>query len=94
MALIVEIKVIPLAGKNSWKLESGRLKCHLKSAPERGKANDELITLIAKAVAIPANKVTIISGATVRLKRIKIDADLSFDRLLAALGIERQIKLF
>ena len=94
MALIIEVKVVPQSGKNGWKLESGRLKCYLKSAPERGKANSELIDLIAKALNIPKYHVTIISGATIRLKCIKIEAPVSFDRLVDALGIQQQIGLF
>lgn len=94
MAFIIEVKVVPSSGCNRWKLEGeDRLKCYLKSAPERGKANQELIDLFAKALKIPASACTIISGATSRLKRVRIDANISCNELLAALGIERQMRL-
>ncbi len=94
MALIVEIKVVPSAGKNQWKLEGNRLKCYLKSPPEKGKANKELIALLSKRLKLPAASIAIISGATARIKRIKIDAELTFDRLIKMLDIEQQMKLF
>lgn len=95
MALIIEVKVIPSSGRVMWKLEEGdRLKCYLKSPPEKGKANRELISLVTKALKLPASACTIISGATSRLKRVRIDTQQSFGELLAALKIERQMRLF
>jgi uncharacterized protein (TIGR00251 family) len=94
MALIIDIKVVPSAKKNQWKLEQGRLKCYLKSPPEKGKANNELIMLLAEILKIRPSAIIILSGATSRLKRIKIDADVSFARLLELLGLEQQKSLF
>lgn len=95
MALIIEVKVVPSSGRVLWKLEKdGRLKCYLKSPPERGKANKELTELIAKALKLPVSAVTILMGATSRIKKLRIETEYSFDALLTALGIERQISLF
>lgn len=95
MALIVELKVIPSSGKSMCRLDSSdRLKCHLKSPPEKGKANAELVALIAKALKIPCNHVVVVSGHTSRSKRVKIEGDVSHEQLLRALGIERQMGLF
>ncbi len=78
-----------------WKLEADdRLKCYLKSPPEKGKANRELLGLLAKALKLPVSACTILSGATSRLKRVRIDTQLSFNELLGLLGIERQMRLF
>ena len=95
MAFMVEVKVTPSSGRNAWRLEaSGQLKCFLKSAPEKGLANQELLKLIAKALGITQAKVVLVKGATNRTKLIKIDCELTFDQLLAALGIERQQTMF
>lgn len=94
MALVIEIKVVPSAGRNQWKLEQGRLKCYLKSPPEKGKANNELIILLAKSLNIPTAAISILSGAAARLKRVKIDAALSWQAVIQALGIEQQMPLF
>lgn len=95
MALIVEIKVIPSSGRSKWILDkSGVLKGYLKSPPERGLANEELIKNIAKALKLTQKEVTIISGLTMRNKRLKIDANITYDQLLGALGIDWQMKAF
>jgi uncharacterized protein (TIGR00251 family) len=94
MALIIEVKVVPSAGKNGWILDkAGKLKGYLKSPPERGLANQELIDLLAKALKIPKQKVILVSGATSRIKRIKIEHELTIEQLYGALGIERQIPI-
>lgn len=94
MALLIEVKVIPSSGRQAWKLEHGRLKCYLKSPPEKGKANNELLLLIATILRLPSSKISLVSGATSRNKKIKIDAAMTFDTLLKALGIEKQGSLF
>ncbi len=100
MPFIFEVKVVPSSGQNKWILDkNGALKCYLKSAPEKGKANKELIQLISKALKIPQSDVVIVSGATDRRKKISITLDLTFDQLLEKVGIMRdevkqQISMF
>ena len=95
MALVFDVKVVPSSGRVAWKLDkSGILKCYLKSPPERGLANKELIKLLSKALSVPQADVTIASGATSRKKRLRVGLDMTFEQLLNALGIERQIDLF
>jgi uncharacterized protein YggU (UPF0235/DUF167 family) len=94
-ATIVDIKVVPSSGKQGFKLDkSGMIVCYLKSAPERGAANAELIRIIAHACNIPQQDVTIIGGMTSRKKRIKIAQEKSTAELLALLGIDTQLALF
>ncbi len=94
MALVIEIKVVPSAGRVAWKLEGERLKCYLKSPPEKGKANQEFIALLSKSLKLSASAITIISGATSRLKRVRIDAELSFETVCKLVGVECQMSLF
>jgi len=47
-------------------------KIRLKSAPEKGKANTELIKFLAKEFSVPKENIEIISGKTERIKLIKI----------------------
>jgi len=100
MPFIFEVKVVPSSGQNKWILDkNGTLKCYLKSAPEKGKANKELIQLISKVLKIPQSDVAIVSGATDRRKKISITLDLTFDQLLEKVGIVRdevkqQISMF
>ena len=95
MALIVEIKVIPSSGRLEIKLDkNGGLKCWLKSAPEQGKANAELVKFLAKSLSIAQDKLLMISGQTSRNKRIKIELTITFDQLLNMLDIHRQKTVF
>jgi len=47
-------------------------KIRLKAAPEKGRANLELIRFLSKELHIPKDQISIISGKTERLKLIKI----------------------
>jgi uncharacterized protein len=93
--LIIQVKVVPSSGKSSCVLDkSGRLKCYLKSPPERNEANIELIKLFAKALKLTQNEVEIVSGATSRTKKLKILKSITEDDLLAHLGIQRQLSVW
>jgi len=96
MPFTFDIKVVPSSGRVSWVIDKrgGQLKCYLKSPPERGKANKELIKLLAKALGITKNNITIIAGATGRKKRIRIEQKMTFATLLTALGIDWQLNIF
>lgn len=94
MALIIEIKVVPLSGKARFELDKqGHLKCFLKSAPEKGAANKELIKLLSKELKIPQNDVEIVSGLTLRKKRIKLHRAITFESFCQKLGLSHQKKL-
>lgn len=54
-------------------LADGSLNVHLKSPPVDGKANEELIKLLAKKFDVPKSSITIKSGVTSRNKLITID---------------------
>lgn len=94
MALIVEIKAEPSSGRQMIVLDkSGMIKCFLKSAPQKGEANRELIILLAKLLDLPKQNITIMLGAITRKKRIKIDADITYKDFLQKLGIDHQEKI-
>jgi uncharacterized protein (TIGR00251 family) len=54
-------------------LADGSLNVHLKSPPIDGKANEELIKLLAKKFDVPKSSITIKCGVTSRKKLIIID---------------------
>jgi len=95
MPIIIDIKVVPSSGRLEWKLDkSGHLKCYLKSEAEQGRANKELVKFVAKTLGITQECVVIMSGEISRNKKLKIDLNITFEQLLALLGIERQISMF
>jgi len=95
MAFIFDVKVVPNSGKKGWELDkTGNLKCYLKSPALQGKANDELIKNFAKKLGIPQSLISIVSGAQSKKKRIKIDVELTYNKLLELLGVDWQMDMF
>jgi len=94
MSLIIEIKVQPSSGRSVLRLDKkGCLKAYLKSPPEEGKANAELLKLIARELSCPQGSVRLIAGATFRTKRIELILPLSYEQLLTKLGLVTQTTL-
>jgi len=93
---IFDIKVVPNSGRVAWVTDKrgGQLKCYLKSPSERGRANKKLIKLLAKALRITQNNITIIFGVTGRKKRIRIEQKMTFAILFTAFGIDWQLEMF
>jgi uncharacterized protein (TIGR00251 family) len=88
------IKVVPSSGRSMASLDkNNQLKWHLKSPPEDGKANQELIKAIAQALKIPHNMVTIVTGAIRRTKLIRVATDHTYEQLLNAVKVEKQLKI-
>jgi len=95
MAFIFEVKVFPGSGKKGWFVDkTGNLKCYLKSPAEQGKANEELIKSLSKALGIPQDMISIAAGVQSRKKRIKIDIEMTYNALLEHLGIDWQMDMF
>ena len=54
-------------------LADGTLKVRIAAAPERGRANDELIMLLAAKFGVERDAVEIVSGHAAGLKLVKIN---------------------
>jgi hypothetical protein len=69
-----QIKVKPNARQQSIaELEDGSLVVTLKSPPVDGKANAELIKLLADRYQVSKSKITIKSGLSAKTKLVEID---------------------
>jgi len=89
--LVVDIKVVPSSGKQKCILnKNGLLVCYLKNPAERGKANDELCMLIARALKIARTDVVIVVGAAMQRKKVRIATSLTYEQMLTHLGIDSQ----
>lgn len=51
------------------------LKARVRAVPEKGKANQALVKLIASTLGVPARDVEIVSGDTARLKTVRVSGD-------------------
>lgn len=70
----IEVKVRP--GARASALEEtcpGVWSAQLKAPPVDGKANEELVALLAKRFGCRKADVTIVGGLSSRLKRVRID---------------------
>jgi uncharacterized protein (TIGR00251 family) len=73
--VILQVKVKPNARASSLTREAdGTWTARVQAPPVDGKANDELIRLVAAHFGCAKSAVTIKSGASGRLKRIEIGA--------------------
>lgn len=61
------------------RLADGRavLKIRVHAVPQAGAANDALIRVLAKALALPVSAITFESGATSRLKSLRLVGEAS-----------------
>lgn len=69
-----KVKLAPSAKKNAilgWEGET--LKCAVTAAPEKGKANEALIKLLAQNLPVPKSSIRVVSGETNRLKTLEIE---------------------
>ena len=67
--------MIPRAAKTAiaGQLADGTLKVKIAAVPEKGKANDALIDLLAKTYQVPRAAVEIVSGHAAQLKLVRIN---------------------
>jgi len=53
---------------------NGRLKIALAAPPVDGKANAHLMKFLAKLLGVPKSAIALVSGETMRDKRLRIDS--------------------
>jgi uncharacterized protein (TIGR00251 family) len=79
--IILFVRLTPRAAKDAIEgikaAENGRyhLQARVRAVPEDGKANLALVRLLSKWLDVAVRDMTIVSGATSRLKHIKISGD-------------------
>ena len=72
---VIQVKVKPNSRVSALdEMEDGTWLAQIKSPPVDGKANEELIALVAKQFGCRKSEVSIKSGASSRTKLVRIDA--------------------
>lgn len=92
--IVIQIRVIPSSNNIKYQvMHDGTLKIYIKSAPEKGKANNELVKYLSKMLFIPINQISIISGISTKNKKIKIlNIDMSmFNKIFGIHGTQMKI---
>jgi uncharacterized protein (TIGR00251 family) len=73
--MIIQVKVKPRSRTSALEqLPDGTWVARLRSPPVDGKANAELVTLVAERFRCPKAAVSIRAGASGRLKLVRVDA--------------------
>lgn len=68
--IILPVLAQPKAKKNALVgTHDGRLKVAITQAPEKGKANDAIIKLLAKSLGLKRSQIELLAGATSSKKR-------------------------
>jgi uncharacterized protein (TIGR00251 family) len=70
--MIIEVRVSTNNPKPGAEEKDGLLKVRVKAKPIEGKANAEVIELLAKHYGVKENQVTIVAGQTSKKKTIEI----------------------
>jgi uncharacterized protein len=70
----ITVKVIPKSSKTELVgyLADGTWKVKVAAVPEKGKANKALCAFLAEHFGVPQSRVSIVSGQTAQVKRIRI----------------------
>lgn len=86
----ITVKVVVQSGRQSvgWDCKQQLLKCYLKSAPEKNRANEELVALLAERLGIAKSLFAIVGGATARRKTLAITAGLTLQDIYSRLGVQ------
>lgn len=70
----ITVKVKPNSRENSIKkLENGSFEAKVSVPPEKGKANQKVIELLAKELKIAKSRITLIKGETSKEKIFEAD---------------------
>ena len=70
----LEVRVYPKASRNAVETaEDGRLKVYVTAPPEGGRANDAVISLVAKRLGVAKGTVQVLTGHKSRRKVLLVE---------------------
>jgi uncharacterized protein (TIGR00251 family) len=71
-------------------LWNGHVKVAVRAPAEDGRANDELLAVLAGALELKPKELALVAGERARLKRVRVarSATIVRERLIRALGLE------
>lgn len=85
--VVLNLRVVPRASKDEVKGALGdALKVKLRAPPVEGRANAALIAFLSDRLDVPPGRVAILSGATARLKRVRVQGA-RMEEVRAKLGL-------
>jgi uncharacterized protein (TIGR00251 family) len=79
--IVLTVRLTPKGGRDAIEgidqMADGRsvVKARVRAAASEGEANAALVSLIARTLAVPPSRVTLIAGAAARIKRLNVMGD-------------------
>ncbi|MFQ5862896.1 MAG: DUF167 domain-containing protein [Candidatus Brocadiales bacterium] len=71
--IVIPVRAQPGAKRDSIVGEwDGRLKIQVKAAPEKGKANEAIVKLLARSLGLQKSSVHVVSGESSRNKKVLV----------------------
>lgn len=72
--LTLNVKVVPRSSRSevAGTMDDGTLKVKVAAAPEKGKANEELCSVLAAHDQVPARDITVIASLASTRKTVRI----------------------
>jgi uncharacterized protein (TIGR00251 family) len=72
-SVLLRLHVVPGAGRTAVVGRHGdAVKIRVAAPPERGRANDASLALVATTFGVPAGQVELVSGPSSRTKRVRV----------------------
>lgn len=92
---LLTVRLTPKGGRDAIEgvesMADGRtvVKARVRAAASEGEANAALTNLIARTLAVSPSRITLVAGATARIKRLKVvgDAGTMADALQKIMGV-------
>lgn len=69
---LLSVRVIPKASVNRVSIADGRVRVHVAAPPDKGKANEAALALLAQALGVPRSAVALVRGRTARNKLFRV----------------------
>lgn len=83
--VIIRVRAQPGARRNGVTgVREGELCVAVTAPPDRGRANDAIVKVLAEVIGVPRSRVKILSGETNRHKRVMVDG-VAVEGVVAAL---------
>jgi uncharacterized protein len=79
--ILLTVRLTPKGGHDAVEgiesMADGRsvAKARVRAAASEGEANAALINLIARTLGVPPSRITLVAGATARIKRLRVVGD-------------------
>jgi uncharacterized protein (TIGR00251 family) len=88
-SVLLPVKVVPGASRSRYMGEwDGRARIAVAAPPEKGKANEAVVKLLAELLGVDKRSLEVVAGSTGPLKTIRIGR-ISVDAVRAALASDR-----